>query len=112
MTTRMEILTRVPRIFRGLGKCIRQSRRTFFRARGVDSAPARLGRAGVNQRNAEALHEIDIPDWDKAEKSVVWAGPNASLRLGHWYVTVTALARLSDNRAEPHVQTRLITGFE
>jgi hypothetical protein len=61
---------------------------------------------------AEALHEIDIPDWDKAEKSVVWAGPNASLRFGHWYVTVTALARLSDNRAEPHVQTRLITGFE
>jgi len=61
---------------------------------------------------AEALHEIDIPNWDKAEKSVVWAGPNASVRVGHWYVTVTALARLSDNRDEPHVQTRLITGFE
>jgi hypothetical protein len=61
---------------------------------------------------AEALHEIDIPDWDKAEKSVVWAGPNASVRFGHWYVTVTALARLSDNRDEPHVQARLITGSE
>ena len=61
---------------------------------------------------AEALHEIDIPNWDKAEKSVLWAGPNASVRSGHWYVTVTALARLSDNRDEPSVQTRLITGFE
>jgi hypothetical protein len=61
---------------------------------------------------AEALHEIDLPNWDKAEKSVVWAGPNASVRSGHWYVTVTALARLTDNRGEPNVQTRLITGFE
>ena len=61
---------------------------------------------------AEALHEIDIPNWDKAKKSVVWAGPNASVRFGRWYVTVTAFARLTDNREEPHVQTRLITGFE
>jgi hypothetical protein len=61
---------------------------------------------------AEALHEIDIPNWDKPEKSVAWAGPNASVRFGHWYVTLTALARLSDNGDEPHVQTRLITGFE
>jgi hypothetical protein len=61
---------------------------------------------------AEALHEIDIPNWDKAKKSVVWAGPNASVRFGHWYVTLTALARLSDNRNESNVQTRLITGFE
>lgn len=61
---------------------------------------------------AEALHEIDIPNWDKAGKSVVWAGPNVSVRSGHWYATFTALARLSDNRDEPDLQTRLITGFE
>ena len=61
---------------------------------------------------AEALHEIDIPNWDSVEKSVLWAGPNASVRCGHWYVTVTALARLSDSHDEPAVQTRLITGFE
>jgi hypothetical protein len=61
---------------------------------------------------AEALHEIALPNWDKTAKSVLWAGPNASVRFGHWYVTLTALARLSDNRDEPHVQTRLITGFE
>lgn len=61
---------------------------------------------------AEALHEIDIPNWNRAEKSVLWAGPNASLRCGRWYATVTALARLSDNREEPCAQTRLITGFE
>jgi hypothetical protein len=69
----------------------------------------------VNPRfmiGAEALHEVDIPNWDKAERSVVWAGPNTSIRFGHWYVTVTALARLSDNPDEAHVQTRLITGFE
>jgi hypothetical protein len=70
---------------------------------------------GINPHftiGAEALHEIDIPNWDKTEKSVLWAGPNGSLRFGHWYVTVTTLARLSDNRDEPHIQTRLITGFE
>jgi hypothetical protein len=61
---------------------------------------------------AEALHEVDIPKWDKAEKAVVWTGPNASVRFGHWYATLTALARLSENRAEARLQTRLITGFE
>jgi len=61
---------------------------------------------------AETLHEIDIPNWNKAEKSVLWSGPNASVRSGRWCVTVTALARLSNNRDEPNVQTRLITGFE
>ena len=50
---------------------------------------------------AEALHEIDIPNWDKAEKSVVWTGPNASVRFGHWYVTLTVLARLIAIVAEP-----------
>ena len=54
---------------------------------------------------AEALHEIDIPNWDKAKKSVLWTGPNASIRFGHWYVAVTPLVRLSDNREEPHMQT-------
>ena len=61
---------------------------------------------------AEALHEVDMPNWDEAEKSVFWAGPNASVRFGHWYLTLTALARVSDNPGETHVQTRLITGFE
>ena len=61
---------------------------------------------------AEALHEIDMPNWNKAEKSILWAGPNASVRFSHWYVTVTALARLSDNSGEPDLQTRLITGYE
>jgi hypothetical protein len=61
---------------------------------------------------AEVLHECGIPNWDKAKKPVVWTGPNASARFGRWYVTVTALARLSDNMNEPHMQTRMITGFE
>ncbi len=60
----------------------------------------------------EMLHEIDIPSWDKTERSVLWAGPNASVRSGHWYLTVTALARVSHNSDEPKVQTRLITGYE
>jgi hypothetical protein len=61
---------------------------------------------------AEALHEIDLPNWEEAEPSVVWLGPNASLRSGRWYMTATVLARLTSNEAEPRVQTRLITGFD
>jgi len=60
----------------------------------------------------EALHEIDVPNWDETEQSVLWVGPNASVRSGHWYVTITALARVSHNPDEPDVQTRLITGYE
>jgi hypothetical protein len=61
---------------------------------------------------AEALHEIDIPNWAQAEKSVIWAGPNVSIHSGRWSATITLLAQLTDNHDEPSLQARLITGVE
>ena len=60
---------------------------------------------------AEVLHEIDLPDWREAEKSVVYGGPNLSYRRGSWWATVTPLVQLSDRPSEVDVQTRLIFGF-
>ena len=60
---------------------------------------------------AELLHEIDIPDWRESEPSVLWIGPNASFRAGHFYATVTGLFRVTSNEDEPEVQTRLIFGY-
>lgn len=60
---------------------------------------------------AELLHEIDLPDWREAEKSVVYGGPNLSYRRGSWWATVTPLVQLTDRRSEVVVQTRLIFGF-
>jgi hypothetical protein len=59
---------------------------------------------------AELLHEIEFPEWHGGEESVVYAGPNASLRAGNWWATVTALAQLTD-ADEPDVQVRTIFGY-
>jgi hypothetical protein len=61
---------------------------------------------------AEMLHEIPIPDWRDVEDSVVWAGPNASVRFGRAFATVTALFQITDVDGEPDAQVRLITGFD
>jgi hypothetical protein len=61
---------------------------------------------------AEILHEIPIPDWREAEDSVVWAGPNASIRFGRAFATVTALFQVTEVDGEPDAQVRLITGFD
>jgi hypothetical protein len=61
---------------------------------------------------AEVLHEIPLPDWSEAKDSVVWAGPNASIRFGRAFATVTALVQLTDVDGEPDAQVRLITGFD
>jgi hypothetical protein len=42
---------------------------------------------------------------------VLFAGPNASLRFGRGFATVTALLQITDLEGEPDVQVRLITGF-
>ncbi len=59
----------------------------------------------------ELLHEVDLPDWREAEKSVVYGGPNLSYRRGSWWATVTPLVQLTDRPSEVDVQTRLIFGF-
>jgi hypothetical protein len=60
---------------------------------------------------AEILHEIDLPDWSKAQDSVVYGGPNVSYRRGTWWATVTPLVQLTNIASEVEVQTRLIFGF-
>ncbi len=60
---------------------------------------------------AEVLHEVGIPNWKKAGDSVLWAGPNASLRCGRVYLTLTALFQATDVEGEADAQIRLITGF-
>lgn len=59
----------------------------------------------------ELLHEIEFPEWEEAEESVVYAGPNVSVRFGSWWATTTALAQLSDIASEPNLQLRTIVGY-
>ena len=61
----------------------------------------------------EALHEIPLPDWDARGKSNLFAGPNASFRFGgagDWWLTTTALTRVSGGDDEPTYQLRVILG--
>ena len=60
---------------------------------------------------AEFLHEIDLPDWSEAEKSVLYGGPNVSYRRGNWWATVTPLVQLTNVASEVDVQARVIFGF-
>lgn len=61
---------------------------------------------------AEVVHEIGLPDWSEAGDSVVYAGPNASVRFGKMFVTATALFQVTDVADEPDSQVRLLTGFD
>jgi hypothetical protein len=61
---------------------------------------------------AELLHEIPLPNWEEKEDSIVFAGPNASVRYGRGFATITALFQLTDVDGEPDAQVRLITGFD
>jgi hypothetical protein len=60
---------------------------------------------------AEILHEIEFPEWEEAGNSVVFAGPNASVRVGNWWATATGLVQLTDSRSEPNFQLRTIVGY-
>lgn len=67
----------------------------------------------VNARLAfgvECLHEIAFPEWEKAGRGVFFAGPNASIRAGNLWATVTALAQLTEAGDEPDLQLRTIVG--
>lgn len=61
---------------------------------------------------AEFFHEIEFPEWSEAEDSVVYAGPNASVRYRNVFATVTPLVQLTDVGGEPDFQTRVIVGFD
>lgn len=60
---------------------------------------------------AELVHEIELPEWERAEDSIVFAGPNASVRAGRFFATAACLFQLTDVDGEPDVQTRVIFGF-
>jgi hypothetical protein len=59
----------------------------------------------------ELLHEIGFPEWEEADESVVYAGPNVSVRFGSWWATTTLMAQLTDVASEPNVQLRTIVGY-
>jgi hypothetical protein len=59
---------------------------------------------------AELVHEVALPDWRASEPSVVYAGPNASVRFSRGYVTVAGVFQLTSVKEEPEVQTRVIFG--
>jgi hypothetical protein len=59
----------------------------------------------------ELLHEIDIPDWQRGNRSIVYAGPNVSYRHGRWWITLTELFQATDVGSEVNFQTRAIVGF-
>jgi len=60
---------------------------------------------------AEFVHEIAFPDWSEAEPGKLFAGPNISFRHRNWWVTVTALAQITDAGDEPDFQIRSVFGF-
>jgi hypothetical protein len=42
----------------------------------------------------------------------VWVGPNVAFRSGRAYAVLAGLFQVTDVKAEPDVQTRLIVGFQ
>jgi len=60
----------------------------------------------------EFLHEFIFPDWRDDEKiRNVFVGPNVSYRQHSWFVTVTALAQVTDTADEADFQLRTIFGI-
>jgi hypothetical protein len=59
----------------------------------------------------ELLHEFVFPEWRDTEKiRNLFVGPNVSYRRGNWFVTITALAQVTDTQGEPNFQLRTIFG--
>jgi hypothetical protein len=61
---------------------------------------------------AELVHEVEFPDWRNEGESMLFAGPNVSVRWGRAFATATCLFQITDVDGEPDVQTRLIFGFD
>jgi hypothetical protein len=89
------------------GEGLREKAGAFNQALGISRRFGRRFYAG-----AELVHEVGLPDWNRATRSLVYAGPNVGLRLGRWWATVTPLFQLTRIRSEPDYQARLIIGTE
>jgi hypothetical protein len=60
----------------------------------------------------EFLHEFVFPDWREEEKiRNVFVGPNVAFRHQNWFVTVTALAQITNTPDEADFKVRTIFGF-
>ena len=58
----------------------------------------------------EALHEMEIADWQDTEDSAIYLGPNFSTSVGPAWLTFAGLWELTDT-GEPDFQLRAITGW-
>jgi hypothetical protein len=59
----------------------------------------------------EAVHEIEMPEWEEAESGRFFVGPNVSFRSGRFYGTLAWLWQTTHVEDEPDFQPRLIVGF-
>jgi len=60
----------------------------------------------------EALHEIEMPDWEETESGRIFVGPNVSVRAGRFFGTLAWLWQTTHIEEEPDFQPRLIVGFD
>jgi len=60
---------------------------------------------------AEYLWEIETEDWNHFTKAVSYLGPNVALASPGWWIAVTSLFKVSDQRDEPGFQVRAKLGI-
>lgn len=60
---------------------------------------------------AEAVHEVEFPDWEEAGEHVLYAGPNISFRKKNFFAVVAPLFQITGVADEPEFMTRTIFGF-
>ncbi len=61
---------------------------------------------------AEAVYELEWPEWSKPEPGRFFVGPNVSVRAGRFYGTLAWLWQATNEPGEPDFQPRLIVGFD
>ncbi|NOU35471.1 MAG: hypothetical protein HOO88_01655 [Kiritimatiellaceae bacterium] len=90
-----------------------------WESKGYDEKKGEVGQTvGASYRlcdrlslGVEAVHELEIGNWEQAGRNVVYAGPSLSVQALGGYFTVSQLAQVSDVQDEADYQTRLIAAF-
>lgn len=60
---------------------------------------------------AEAVHEVELAEWEDAGDNVISVGPNLSFRKGNFFTTITGLFQVTGVDGEPEQQVRMLAGF-
>jgi hypothetical protein len=60
----------------------------------------------------EAVHEIEMPEWEETEPAHFFVGPNVSFRSGRFFGTLAWLWQTTHIEGEQDFQPRLIVGFD